>query len=418
MTFKEWKSWLAELPWPLRWFPVLVLLRPVVDNFYYLKEVSPFLSPLYIVGLLTPVLAIIAIIRYKQAEFSALDKAFIYWTLAVLFSCLFIFFYGSYSLLSIEFILKLSLPVYLYFFLRRLIQSRRDLDGILQSFLYSGIFVALILLFEVFVNPIRIEESRGLGRIQGNFGDVVSYGIYIVFSFLIATYFYFSRLHLDQTKKSIRLVAIVALIGILGLFNIHHTATYVIFSILLLLFLLFNFKTAKRSLSMLIILIVGAGLIFFSNSIEEKLTPLVATDLQVFEGTQDADRLMHGRVGRWIDMWEIFTAQTMPVQFFGYPLKMEYAYHYIGIGSHNDLVRMLFATGYLGLILYLVLLIRVYIRSSLFGLAQQFLILGCLITLLLYSISITPTFYAPFMYIVMSIFAFAAIPPKILLENE
>src|SRR5690606_37404668 len=98
MTFKEWKLWLSALPWPLRWFPILVLIRPIVDNFYFLKEVSPLLSPLYAVGILTPVLTIVGILHYKNSQTSAIDKAFLYWSFSVLISCLFIFFYGSYSL--------------------------------------------------------------------------------------------------------------------------------------------------------------------------------------------------------------------------------------------------------------------------------------------------------------------------------
>ncbi|HRZ78170.1 MAG TPA: hypothetical protein P5248_12420, partial [Bacteroidales bacterium] len=66
MKHREWKHWVRSKPWALRWFIYLVLLRPVIDNLYYLKHVSPFLSPLYIVGVLSPLLALSALLRYRN----------------------------------------------------------------------------------------------------------------------------------------------------------------------------------------------------------------------------------------------------------------------------------------------------------------------------------------------------------------
>jgi hypothetical protein len=52
MTFREWKKWFKELPWSCKWFVIFILIRPVTDNFYNLKEISPVYSPLYILGIL------------------------------------------------------------------------------------------------------------------------------------------------------------------------------------------------------------------------------------------------------------------------------------------------------------------------------------------------------------------------------
>ena len=59
------------------------------------------------------------------------------------------------------------MPIYLFFFLRLLIRSQRDLDGVLQTFLYSSIFVVGVFLFELIVNPIKVLKTRDLERIQG-----------------------------------------------------------------------------------------------------------------------------------------------------------------------------------------------------------------------------------------------------------
>lgn len=411
MSFKEWYSWLRNLPWNLRWFPLLIIIRPVVDNLYFLKEVSPFLSPPYLVGVLTPVLAINAIARYRLQRFSGVDKAFSLWAFMICLACFMLLLFDPLSPLTLEFVLKISMPVYIYFFLRVFITDLRDLHGILQSFLYAGIFVAGLLIFEVVFNPIRIEESRGLQRIQASFGDVVSYGMYIVFAVISAAYFYFSRQHLVVQRKRMNLIIVVGLLALLGVLNIHHTATYTVFILLIALFVMYTLKTRSRGMGVIIILLGGIALSFWGGQlIEERLTPLVETDLAVYAGEQDTDRLFHGRVGRWRMMLEMFSSEKVLVQFFGFPLKLESVYQFIGIGSHNDFIRMLFATGIVGLLFYLGLLFQLFSRLSALGMAQRFLLTSTLLALLFYSISVTPTYYAPFMYFAMSVFAFVSLP--------
>jgi len=418
MTWREWKIWFREKPWILRWFILLVLLRPVVDNFYYLKEISPLLSPLYIVGVLTPALCLLTIFRYRVRPTTALDRFFGYWSAMILLGCFLIYLFEPFSLLATEFVLKLSLPVYVYYFLRRLIVKQRDLDGILQTVLYASVIVAIILVYELVSGPIRMEESRGKARIQGNFGDVVSYGIYIALAMLSAGYFYFrDKLARKSTRRALSNLAIVAFISILALVNMHHVASYAVFATISGLFVLYNLKV-NREVGILVMVLVGAVAIYFGQGVfEENIAPLIETDMQVYAGQQDTERLLHGRVGRWKYMLNLLSEQNILVQFFGYPLNFEYAYHYIGIGSHNDFIRMLFFTGYLGLLLYILLLVQAFRRAQKLRENQRFLMFGILMATVLYSITTTPTLYAPFIYILMSVFAFAALPVKTVVRN-
>ncbi len=413
MSFKNWHDWLRDLPPLLRWFPILIVLRPVIDNLYFLKEVSPLLSPPYIVGALTPILCIAALAKFRIPKTGNIDKAFIPWAILILLNCGFLLFYDPFSLLTFEFVLKLALPVYLFFFLRVFVTSRRDLDGILTSFLLSGIFVAILLLFEIIVRPISVQESRGLERIQGSFGDVVSYGMYIIFTLIVATYFYFVHRQTVAPMRRVALVAVVVVLGLLGLVNIHHTATYTVFFLVVILFVFHNFRRRSPIIAFVIIVVLGVVIDFAgSEIIEERITPLVQTDLRVYAGEVESDRLLHGRVGRWRMMLEMFSAEPVSVQFLGYPLKFEYVYQFIGIGSHNDFVRILFATGIAGLTAYLIFLVSVFRRMRRLAPPQRYLLLAGFIALLLYGISVTPTMYAPFMYFILSAFAFVALPSE------
>lgn len=413
MRFKNWKIWLKSKPWLLKWFIILVLIRPVIDNLYFLKRISPFLSPLYIVGVLTPLLVIYVVAKTKKPQKSKLDKYFSIWSFFVFLGTFFVIIFDPLTQLSFEFLLKLTMPIYIYFFTRRFIQSKQDLDGILTTFLYSGIFVAILLLYEVFFGAIRTVESRGFERIQGNFGDVVNYGIYLTFCFLIITYFYFSNIKIISQQKRLRSVIIVGALCVIALINIHHVASYGVFTGLLLLFLVFNFRTNRGAAFVISFLLFGIFYLFGQPLIEKQITPLLKTDISVYEGDKASEQLLHGRVGRWEKMSKIFTDEGVFSQFFGYPTSLKYAYSFVGVGAHNDYIRILFLSGYIGLFYYLVWLIMLYKFSKKLNNTTKYLAFGTLGTLALFSISIVPTYYPPFMYVVMPVFAFLALPKKL-----
>jgi len=413
LTFRAYLVWLIGLPPLLRWFPILILVRPIADNLYFLKNVSPFLSPPYIIGVLTPVLCAIALLSFKYPNRSKIDRAATWWGLAILIAIIGLIIYDPLSLISLEFVLKLGLPIYLFFFLRIFITDLQDFRGILQSTIYAAIFVAAVMLYELLVNPIGVQESRGLERIQGGFGDVVSYGMYVIFSLIIASYFYFVRQKGEIAHYGMGTMIAVIVLGVLALVNIHHTATYSIFTLILGLFFLYQFRQKAPVSGIILLLLLGLAMSYWGSLIvEERISPLLQTDLEVISGDKDSDRLLHGRVGRWRKMLEIFVTQPLWVQFFGYSFQSKPPYSLIGIGAHNDFIRILFATGFFGLICYLRFLAVSLARLAKVRALERFLLIGIFLSLLFYSISVTPTFYAPFMYIAMAAIAFLALPEE------
>lgn len=418
MRFKDWKIWLRSLPWSLRWFVILVLVRPIVDNFYFLKNISPLLSPLYLVGVLTPVLCIYAVVSYKKKDRSVLDYVFGFWSVLMLISILFLFLYNPLSVVFLEYLLKLSLPIYLFYFLRLLIRSSRDLDGVLQTFLYSCVFVVVVFVYELAVKPIRVIMSRDLERIQGNYGDVMNYSMYLTMGFLVICYFYFSKVRIQNNFQRTRNVLIVAGICILGLLKINHTATYAVFLCLVALFILFNFKTNKTAGFVIIIIIAALAYFFGQMALEKTVAPLVKTDIAVYKGEKATDRLLHGRVGRWRMMLEQFSEFPVSAQFFGMPLTLQPSYAEVSSGSHNEFVRVLFFTGYLGLITFLSSIVIFFRRLKFTSAKKHFLGLGTISILLLYSVSTCPLLYPPMMYLILAVFCYLALPDSILINDE
>lgn len=412
MNFKEWRIWFTNLPWAMRWFAYLVLLRPLVDSFYQLKNISPFLSPLYIVGVLTPLLIIWSFTKLKRPKYSRMDTVFRFFTFFMTIGITFVILFDPFSKIGIEMGIKLSLPLLLYFYLRRFIRTKEDLDGLLQTFLYSCIIVGAILVYELIFGPVRVEESRGYERIQGFFGDVVSYGIYIAFSFLTVTYFYFSR----KGKASFRVrttnILIVATLCVLGLFNIYHVASYLTFGSILVLFFMFNMRADYNATFLFGVLIIAFFMVWGQELLQDRLVPLLSKDQEVLQGTAGIGSLGHGRVSRWIFMWDLYTRENVIIQFFGFPVAMSAPYNFVGSGAHNDFIRIMFLSGFMGIASYFGVLISAYRRALKSISSIKYLALGALGILFLYSMSITPTYYPHFMYLVMAIFAFVAIPKK------
>jgi hypothetical protein len=418
LTYKEWKYWLKSQPWHLRWFTVLVLIRPIVDNFYYLKNISPFLSPLYLVGIATPVLCVYSIVYFKRKDKSVFDFLFGLWTILILLSLTFMFINDPLSKTFLEYFLKLSMPVYLFFFLRLYIRSQKDLDGLLQTFIYSSLFVVGIFLFELIVNPIKVLKTRDLERIQGYYGDVMNYAIYLSQGFLIMCYFYFRRKNTQPLSVRMRNLILVVVLCIACLFKISHTATYGVFASIFLLFILFNLKTNKTAGFLLIIGISIIGYFFGSEAIEKNITPLLKTDVAVYEGKKANERLLHGRVGRWKDMLEQYSNFPIAVQFIGMPATLKDSYAEVSTGAHNDFVRILFFTGYLGLLVYLLTFVFLFSRLKYLPPDKHFLVLGTLTILILYSISTCPTLYAPMLYILYAVLCYLALPISVLTKQN
>jgi hypothetical protein len=327
------------------------------------------------------------------------------------------FIFDPLSKTFLEYLLKLTMPAYLFFFLRLLIRSRKDLDGILQTFIYSSFFVIAIFLFEIFVNPVKVLKTRGLERIQGSYGDVMNYAIYMSLGFLIICYFYLRNKNVGSMIKMNRNIIIAIVLSLACLFKISHTASYGVFLIILALFILFNLKTNKTAGMMLIVVVGSLAYFFGSSTIEEKITPLIQTDIAVYEGKKANERLLHGRVGRWKMMIEEYSEFSVPAQLFGMPLIIKETYPYVGTGSHNDFIRILFYTGFLGLSVYLLILANIFMRLKYLCSSDYFLALGTFMILFMYSVSTCPTLYAPMLYIIYCVICYIALPKSVLAKS-
>ncbi len=423
MSFKEWKLWLRQLPLSLKWFVVLILVRPLLDIFYFLKDVSPILSPTYIIGAITPIVILFSFLSRKfpkRFPSYVIDLNFSLWAVIVVLN--------SFVLLAIRFdfsslgnSLKFIIPLLLFFYLRSFVSSAKDLQGILQTFIYSAMVPLFFLIYELAINPIRVVElsdGRGGGtRIQGAYADIMNYAIYTTGALLITFYFYFKRLE----QRKLKLNYIIKTFSIFGLCFISLTAirqssSWGVTAAIVLLFLFFSLK--KKRSALVVILLTPLLMYLGYNAFRTNIEPLIKKEYKVIEGEADFERSFNGRATRWTQYFDVFANMPVPCHLFGAPLSgKKDAIIMVGGKMHNDYIRILFLSGFIGLLVYLLFMILISRRVKYMGLSERFLVLGALASILLYSISTIPTLYAPYLYYILPIFAYAALPKTILLKK-
>lgn len=409
MKHREWKSWVRSKPWALRWFIYLVLLRPVIDNLYYLKHVSPFLSPLYIVGVLSPLLALGALLRFRMRFNTPADRVFRLWSIMLLIISIAMLILWGPNLVTLSNVLKFIMPAYLYFFLRTLVQGRRDLEGLIRTFMYSLVIVLAIFFYELFLGPIRITESRGLTRYQGNFGDVFNYGLYISFGLIFLAYHQLQAGRYRFNLRGLLRLTMILGIGVLVLLRINHAATLIVFSSITLIFI--YYLTRRNALPIVLMVLMGALMFQYKGDqlFEENVNPLFEKEFQVLSGDVNEEQLFHGRYGRWQYYLDYYNSRDIISRTLSVPLFNPHDPVFLttGGGSHNDYIRIGMYSGLLGLFLYLLFHWRVFRLRTRLPAEDRFLVGSALLMVLLYSITLTPTLYAPLLYMLYAIFAYA-----------
>lgn len=422
MPFKDWKIWFKMLPLSLKWFVLLILIRPIADLLYFLKEVSPVLSPLYLIGILTPLIIMVSYLssRFPKKFPSFLtDISFKLWAFIVVLNLILLLISQNKDLGLIGDIIKYINPIFIFVYLRHFIRDKKDLHGILQAFYYSASIPAFLLLYEVIFNPINVEylsEGRGGGaRIQGGYADIMNYAIYINAALLIKFYFYLRGFYIKRigSISSLAGLGVVTVICFMGLVSIKQTSSWMVAMALGLLFVTFIVRRLQGFVLVIVLLPVIAY--FAITTYTTRIEPLVEKEYEVLEGEAEIDRSFNGRMTRWRKYSNIWLDMPLVNNLIGVGSSDdENVPVMIGGGMHSDIVRMLFLGGVAGLLFYLLFLTSTLRSLRYMQLPERFIVLGVLGSILLYSVSTTPLLYAPFIYFAFPVLSYAALPKPLL----
>ena len=412
MKFRYWKIWLKSKPWRLQWFIYILLLRPFAETLYFLKDTSPLLSPLYWIGVATPFFALIAISRYRFVK-TEVDKTFGVLAILILASA-FMVLPGAINLFNFfNLFLKLTYIVYIYYFLRIFVQSRTDFIGVLTTMLYASIFPLFNLIYEV------LTGGGSNARLHGMFADVINYASYLLFSVIIVVYFYFQR-RKSPMMMNIKPWLIIIYFGIvlMGMWEIKHMASIAVFFVVVGLFLKHDMKRRVVQIALYLVITVVVVLLYGDKFYEEVINPRMEKEVEVVEGKREQSQAFHGRMWRWQWLWGEYEKSSVFAKMVGYPWDMGYAIHMVGITVHNDFLRMLFFTGIIGFITWLMFLGRIIRRIKYLNKADRFVSIALLSSLFLYSMTTIPTIYVGFMNMYVTLFAYLALPQRVLLKYK
>ncbi|HRZ77447.1 MAG TPA: hypothetical protein P5248_08780, partial [Bacteroidales bacterium] len=346
---------------------------------------------------------------YRNRAVTPTDRIFRLWAAMLLvISAAMLILWGP-NLVTLSNVLKFIMPAYLYFFLRLFVRGRHDLEGLIRTFMYSLVIVLGIFFYELFLGPIRITESRGLTRYQGNFGDVFNYGLYISFGLIFLAYRQLGAGRLHLSMKGVVNLGLALGTGLLVLLRINHAATLIVFSGITFVFI--YYLTRRNVLPIVFMVFLSALLFQYKGDqlFEENVNPLFEKEFQALSGEVNEEQLFHGRYGRWQYYLDYYTSRDVLSQALSVPLFNPHDPVFLttGGGSHNDYIRIGMYSGLLGLFLYLLFHWKIFrLRRQLVP-GDRFLVISALLMLLLYSITLTPTLYAPLLYMLYAIFAYA-----------
>lgn len=398
-----------ELDFYARWFLWLLLLRPVLDTFYELKNVSAFASPLYWVGVGTPIMVAISILKgYKIDRDKLAGSVFVNIMIAmIVLNIAAVLMSAGVTMSSLEIVLKVSLFPFIYYYVSVYYRQSKYYDVAISAQALSSIFVYGMIIYEqVFGSITARYTTGGIEAASGLFADSVSYGMYLNIS--LVSWLYLYRRNIGVSKYFI--VGVVA-ITVVGIISIGHLASLACF-VLIIIFYFKSMVKQKPLVSMLIMsMLVVIVYLMFAEEFDKQYQPKIEREMEVFSGDRDAAQGFHGRMTRWVD----FRDRWQDVSLFGRILGVSLDFDariwhsaWLLITPHNDYMRIGFLTGIVGLLSYIAWLFRIYMSSRKLEDEYKFISIATISMFVLYSFTTLPTLYPQSVYYGLLVFVFTS----------
>ncbi|MCE7994806.1 MAG: hypothetical protein HEP71_22715 [Roseivirga sp.] len=384
----------------------IIMLKPLVNTFVGMDVIGISISILQVFGFFV----IIALLWGLLNEAGQTIRTSTY-TIYIIFFIIYIFnlilvVLSNSDLGTIKDFLKILTTPVIFFYYYKALRNEKDLDLIFYAFIVSMIPLSMIFTYDaLFVGA--YERTRGIDRIETSFGDIATLGLHINVVWIITLY----KL-LQAQKISSRIIIRTILIfvfSVYSLISIAHGTSFAVFLGISVLFSVFYFRKNFFFLVFLLVFVMVPVFFIFEEWFIVFYDNFYGNEVEALNAGQSLtdDRFFHGRMGRWQRHYELFADQNYFDQFIG-GLAMRYPFM-IGHGTHNDFLRILFTTGFLGLICYLLFLLDVLKNAlTIDAPAVRFLALAGLSSLILFSISLTPSTYIDFNFFLMPAFIFAA----------
>jgi len=392
-TYKAWRKWYRYAPFSLKIFVWILFLNPLIATTYNLKETG--VSPLQIFGVIVFCISVFYTFELNRPyHFKSYHNYFILFSVLIVSNYLFHYMKEEITLSTVGYYLRTITPVFLFLYLRKAIRTKSDLDGLLFSYLLSSVFPLIMMGYEIIfgsINPSYISESRGGGiRLSGLYADNFNYIGALIGSYMVISYYMIKKINRLPSFMNNKKMLIIIFLFSIAIFFLSHQATWGVF-IMMNLFLFFNFTRTPdgRRYAYLFFIALVIGLAFFSINI---FNQLFSKEIEVLSGNLDEGRAFNGRWARWVYYFGAWNNEfPFYTKFFGVAWEDNPLTYPMTSGlMHNDFVRILFTTGFIGLISYLIFYLGTYYRSTKLHSVDKFLLQSAMMIILLFSISSNP----------------------------
>lgn len=392
--------------WEFRLLLLILVVKPIFNT---LEDVSLGLpvSVLQLLGFFVLILLMRGIFN-SRVSFQVTSSWRLYMPFFFLYLINLLFVLFNYpDIGSLRLLLKsLTIPLIFIYFSKNL-RNRLDLELVLNAVLVSAVPLIIVFVYDtVFVGS--FQETRGVDRLESSFGDIATIGIQVN---MIWSVFLYKLLKEPQLKfQTLLLTLSFFVFAVVALVSIAHGTSFAVFVVTTGLFLLSYSQRSFFFLLVLGLLLVGPFFFFAGDWLQTFFQSFYGKEYEALaSGTNltDSNALFHGRMGRWKRLWGLFESQNGINKLIG-GLAIEHPF-IAGHGTHNDYLRVLFTTGYVGFLFYFLFLLNT-VRVSLGKvLSYRYLGGGCVLIFTIYGIALTPSTYIDLNFLLMAVFVFNAL---------
>ena len=385
-SYQEWKSWKNDLNLDYRLFIYYIFFLPLINLFWkYRIPVFQFTIPELATGISLILIGFVLVKDRQKTEGDYFAKYFKYFTLIIVANFCYVIF-KNFSISSLDLGLKYLTAIFFYYMFKVIVKSDRDFLMISQTYIAS--FGFIIFSFFYFSDSAG-RLARGLVRYTSGYYDVTNVSVPALYTFILL-FFIYSRTKISKEvflkRSRYQIFLLQALIGYI-IFNTYHISSYTILILIIALNIPYVIKIDKGIIFFFILSLI---LLNPFQYISEIVNVMIKTDIEVIQGNLDTSRALHGRVSIWENVLYEYENMNIIQKLFGFTGSL-----YSSSASHSDIVRIFMMSGILGLLSYLIILVKVFMKSM-FSNDNSIKILGIsiVITTFLYSIVTCPTFYS------------------------
>jgi O-antigen ligase len=326
------------------------LIRPIIDCFWELKFSVFGFRPPEMVSVLVPGLVFVRILFDSNKSFIRSPLALV-WIIFIswhVISAAIIMTAGKGAIEALNFFARVFNGFVGFYMLQQFITKMKDFKLLLIVMLIAAITPLSMSIYQnVMGGVIRTEGTiGGLIRNIGFYHDEFTLRLYTLQTFiailLFWAYFVPSRRSL-LTKGYLLSIFFISTFTIYKLFS---KAGFLISAVWLLVWTVLR----KRILALgIVVLIMVMAVSLLEMSSLEKVETVYSQEVSVVEGSGKYDQSLGGRWSGWRAQMKMWSEQPILMKIAGTGQS--------ATGAHNDFLRALLATGIIGLLIYMCLLI-------------------------------------------------------------